>query len=274
MKNFNKYLTFAIIILLFISFAFFYYMNKKNESFTHSEEQIITAQLLAANGGFIPKIAGNQSEESQYKYINSIGMNVNNMPLNVQRLTNPLCFNDVLHSQPYTSSNKKGGLNSGNGSKLKHDKFVKTETPAMKQLIKANDQLIDVNEELLILAGKGEHEKKHQAKNKKKNDKLKRETEKNNDSTTGNVSPLSLTISVNTPGAQSVPINIQSSAGAGGAGTSVSPLTPVATKTTTTQRSTTPTYSSIYEEQITGSPYTKCVNRGYSSDYCNNVYDA
>lgn len=273
MKQFNKYLIAAIIILVIISFTYSYFMTLKNELFTQGEEQIITAQLLAANGGFIPQMAENQSEESQYKFNNSIGMNVNNMPLNVQRLTNPLCFNDVLHSQPYTSSNKKGGLNSSQGSKLKSDKFVKGDSASMKQLIKANDQLIDVNEELLKIAGKGEHEKKHQDKKKEENDKLKKQNGKynsnKNSGVSGNSSPLLLTISVNTNGSQAVPINIQTNGGIAG---SASPLTPIATKTTSTQRSTTPTYASIYEKEVTNSSYTKCITDGYSSDYCNNNY--
>ena len=276
MKEYNKYLIIGVVIII-IALLFYYFSNLKEESFTHKEEQIITAQLLAANGGFIPQTAiggsGNPDDISQYKYMNSSGINVNAMPLNVQQLTNPLCFNDVLHSRPYTSSNKKGGAYSkgSTGSGLTHDKFEKDETPSMKQLIKANDQLIDANEELLILAGKGEHEKKHQEKRKKEEDKMKRENKKysNNGYQTGNVAPLSLTISVNSPGSGAVPINV-----IGGTGTTTSSaLTSGSSQqNSSNQRSTAPTYSSIYEEQVTGSTYTKCVNRGYSSEYCNNMY--
>jgi hypothetical protein len=276
MKEIHKYLIGAILIILIAAFVIYYVMNTKDESFTYDEEQIITAQLLAANGGFIPQMAGNMDEESQYKYRNAHGINVNAMPLPVQRLTNPLCFNDVLHSHPYTSSNKKGGSHASYSSKLKHDKFNKEETPSMKQLIKANDQLIDANEELLKLAGKDEHDKKHYEKKQKDHKKLKQQNEKyhkhgHSSSTSGNVSPMSLTISVNTPGTQSVPINIQTASGTTSASSST--LTPVATKNITTQRSiTTPTYTSIYEDQVIKSPYTTCINRGYSSDYCNNMY--
>ena len=218
---------------------------------------------------------GNPDEVSQYKYMNSHGINVNALPLNVQQLTSPLCFNDVLHSHPYTSNKKGGALSKGShGSGLKHDTFKKDETPAMKQLIKANDQLIDANEELLILAGKGEHGKKHQEKKKQEHDKMKRENSKyhkngTSASNAGNTAPLSLTISVNTPGTTSVPINVVG--GTGISTTNSSALTPVSTKQNgQTQRSS--TYASIYEEQVTGSSYTKCINRGYSSDYCNNMY--
>lgn len=278
MKEYNKYLIIAVIIVI-VALLFYYFSNLKEETFTYGEEQIITAQLLAANGGFIPKMAGagNPDEVSQYKYMNSHGINVNALPLNVQQLTNPLCFNDVLHSHPYTSSKKGGAISKGShGSGLKHDIFKKDETPAMKQLIKANDQLIDANEELLILAGKGEHGKKHQEKKKQEHDKMKKENGKyhkngTNTSNAGNTAPLSLTISVNTPGTTSVPINLVG--GTGISTTTSSPLTPVSTKQNgQTQRSSTPAYSSIYEEQVTGSSYTKCINRGYSSDYCNNMY--
>lgn len=147
MKVYIKYLIALIALIFIITIFSFYYMNKKNESFTQEEEQIIIAQLLAKNGGFIPNVI-NQDEVSEYKYKNnSTGINVNDMPLSAQRLTNPLCFNDVIHSQPYLTTITNN---------LKPDIFAKDESPTMQELIKVNEQLKNSNEQLLSLARKGE----------------------------------------------------------------------------------------------------------------------
>jgi hypothetical protein len=266
MKVNNKYLIGLLIFIIICGYLFFYFMKPVNENFTYDEEQVITAKLLSSQNTLIPQ----QNEVNSYAYKNANGINVNNMPLSAQRLTNPLCFNDALHSGPFVSSNKK---QRSPQNKLMPNEFKKDESPIMKQLIKANDQLIDTNEELLKLSSKN-----HSHKNAKKNGKWgsKDKTHNKSSNVTGNIAPpsppLSLTISVNTPGSQSIPVSINSG---GIATTTSSPLTPVATTSTNTQRSiATPTYTSIYDEQAAKSPYTKCVTKGYSADYCNNLYGA
>lgn len=280
MKEYNKYLIIGVVIII-IALLFYYFSNLKEESFTHEEEQIITAQLLAANGGFIPKTAiggsGNPDDIRQYKYMNSSGINVNAMPLNVQQLTNPLCFNDVLHSHPYSSSNNKGGAYSkGNhGANLNHDKFEKEETPALKQLIKANDQLIDANEELLRLNGKGEYKKQREEHEKlhrngwkhdkdhdksKDDDKSKEEEEKEK---RWKSTPTLIKIDDHEDGKQTITID------KGTDGNS--------NLSATNRSASAPTYSSAYEKQNISSAYTKCLTSPYGKsnpEYCNNMYGA
>lgn len=280
MKEYNKYLIIGIVIII-VSLLFYYFSNIKEETFTYEEEQIITAQLLAANGGFIPQTAiggsGNPDDISQYKYMNSKGINVNDMPLNAQRLTNPLCFNDVLHSHPYTSSNKKGGAHSkGNhGANLNHDKFEKEETPALKQLIKANDQLIDANEELLRLSGKGNYVKQKKEHNKRhthlsKNGSTKEDDKK--EEKKWQSSPTHIRIDDLEDGKKSITIDKGSTGN-----TNISNANNSGTNNSGTNNrwSSTPTYSSAYERQNVGSAYTKCLTTPYGKlnpEYCNNMY--
>lgn len=258
MKEYNRYLIGSLLIISAIIFISYYYMGTNTENFTYAEEQIITAQLLAANGGNIPQIAaGNMDDESQYKYMNSNGINVNAMPLQVQQLTNPLCFNDVIHSKPYTTMN---------GRNLRPEKFEVDDSLTMKQLIKANDQLIDANEELLRLSGNGEYlkqKKEHEERHTHNNDPVPADWEKQYGSNTGGSPQISGNTAASGAGNNGASLNV-----------SVDQTGTITIKgnSNNTPQVNTPTYSSMYEEQVIGAPYKECVKRGFSTDFCNNMY--